>query len=139
LKEVVTFWPRISVRPHQFEAEEFNVGNAEVGHVHAWGLLDIPFPRAIRNLLIEENLAEEHQFIPDSGWTTFRIRTDSDIGHALWLLRISWLRFALKADPEPHQLLREEANRLQLSPQLASLLAQFVPAAAQDRQPQSRS
>jgi hypothetical protein len=128
LKDVVTAWPRISVRPHQFEAEQFNFGSAEVGHIHAWGVLDIPFPRAIRNALIEENLAEEHRFVPDSGWTTFRIRTDSDIGHALWLLRISYLRYALKSDSTPHKLLCEETERLQLSPGLASLLAQFVSA-----------
>jgi luciferase-like monooxygenase len=127
IKEAVLSWPRISVRPHQFAAEEFNFGNAEGGHLHAGGLLDIPFPRAIRNALLEAQLAEQHHFVPNSGWTTFRIRNDSDIDHALWLLRISYLRYALKIDAQPHQLLREETERLSLSPQLVSLLEQFVP------------
>jgi hypothetical protein len=127
LKQTVAAWPHVSVRPHQFSADEFRFDNAEVGHVHAWGTADIPFPRAIRDALLEEHLAEEHRWVPNSGWTTFQIHSDKDLEHALWLMRLSYLRYALKTEVHPSHLLREEVERLHLNPRLASLLAQFVP------------
>src|SRR5260370_33948497 len=50
--QIVSAWPHISVHPHQFEAQEFCFDKAEVGHVHLWGTVDIPFPRAIRDVLL---------------------------------------------------------------------------------------
>ena len=44
LKQEVSSWPGISVLPHRFVAWEYRFGKAEVGHVHFWGDLDIPFP-----------------------------------------------------------------------------------------------
>jgi hypothetical protein len=37
------------------------------------------------------------------------------------------LRYALKTSSHPHRLWQEETERLQVGPQLASLLVQFVP------------
>jgi hypothetical protein len=89
LKEQVAAWPHISTRPHRFGGREFRFGRAEVGHVHFGGTVDIPFTRAIRDVLLEGGLAEKHLWVPDSGWTTFRIRSDKDLEHALWLMRLS--------------------------------------------------
>jgi len=50
-KEEVSGWPNISVHPHRFSAREFRFGKAEVGHVHMGGIVDIPFPRPIRDAL----------------------------------------------------------------------------------------
>jgi hypothetical protein len=126
LKEQVATWPHISTRRHRFGGREFRFGKAEVGHVHAGGTVDIPFTRAIRDVLLEEGLAEKHFWLPDSGWTTLRIRSDKDLERALWLMRLSYLRYALKTSSDPHRLWQEETERLHASPQLASLLAQFV-------------
>ena len=73
LEETVASWPRISVHPHRFGGREFRFANAEVGHVHYRGIVDIPFPRSIRDALLTEELAEEHRWVPNSGWITFRI------------------------------------------------------------------
>ena len=70
LKDEVASWPGISVHPHRFAALEYRFGKAEVGHVHFWGDVDIPFPRAVRDFLLERNRVEQHRWIPDSGWTT---------------------------------------------------------------------
>ena len=48
LEEQVAAWPHVSVHPHRFGGREFRFGNAELGHVHLGGTVDIPFPRNVR-------------------------------------------------------------------------------------------
>lgn len=126
LKDEVSSWPSISVHPHRFAALEYRLGKAEVGHVHFWGDVDIPFPRPVHDFLIAENLAEQHRWVPNSGWTTFRIRGRKDIEHAIWLMRLSYLRYALKTAAVSTQLLANEAQRLHFSPALVEILARFI-------------
>src|SRR5882672_4657219 len=94
LEEEVSGWQNVSVHPHLFGGMEFQFGDAEVGHVHTNGIVDIPFPRSIRDALLADSLAEEHHWVPNSGWITFQMRTEEDLGHALWLMRLSYLRYA---------------------------------------------
>ena len=130
LEQQVSAWPCISVHPHRFGGREFRFGRAEVGHVHTGGVVDIPFPRPVRDALLAEGLAEEHRWVPNSGWTTFRIRSDEDLKRALWLMRLSYLRYALKTAADPRQLLEQESEELHLRPQFKSLLEPFVPRTA---------
>ena len=127
LEDQVSAWPNVSVHPHRFGGKEFRFGKAEIGHVHRDGTVDIPFPRAVRDALVEEGQAEEHRWVPNSGWTTFRVRREGDIGQALELMRVSYLRYALKAAYDPRQLLKQEGETLRLSPRFISLLEVFVP------------
>lgn len=121
----VSSWAGVSVHPHRFGGHEFQVGDAEIGHVHTSGVVDVPFPRAIRDALLEEHRAEEHHWVPNSGWVTFRVRQEQDLGHALWLLRLSYVRYALKTRAD-RNLLEAEAQQLGLSPRFKSLLQTFV-------------
>jgi Family of unknown function (DUF5519) len=130
LKQEVSSWPGISVHPHRFAAWEYRYGKAEVGHVHFWGDVDIPFPRPVHDFLIEHSLAALHRWVPNSGWTTFHIRGAKGVEHAIWLMRLSYLRYVLKSALDPVMLLETEAGRLHLSLDLVSLLARFVPAGA---------
>jgi Family of unknown function (DUF5519) len=130
LEEEVSAWPQISVHQHRFGAKEFRVGSAEVGHVHIGGIVDIPFPRLVRDALVTEGLAEDHRWVPNSGWTTFHVRNEQDFKHALWLLRLSYLRYLLKTAPDPRTLLEQESEHLLLSPRFKALLEPFVPKAA---------
>jgi len=130
LKEIVSAWPNISIHRHQFGASEFRFDKAEVGHVHFWGDVDIPFTRKIRDVLLQEHRANVHRWVPESGWTTFHVSNEGDIQHALWLLRLSYLRFAVKQASNPRALMEDEAEKLRLSPALSSLLMQFVPQTA---------
>jgi len=127
LKEEVSTWPRISVHTHRFGGREFRFRKAEVGHVHDSGEVDIPFPRAFHDELLARGLAEEHRWAPNSGWITFHVRCEGDIQQALWLMRLSYLRYALKASPDPHQLLEQESERIRLGPRFRDLLGRFVP------------
>ena len=127
LEAEVSVWPNISVHPHRFGGREFRFQDAEVGHVHLGGVVDIPFPRSMRDALLAEGLAEEHPWVPNSGWVSFRIRGGQDLNHALWLLRLSLVRYLLKAASDPRQLLEKESKALLLSPRLQSLLQPFIP------------
>jgi len=118
IKKAVSAWPHISVDPHRFGGSEFRFGRAELGHIHEGGTVDIPFPTPIRNALLAANLAEKHHFVPDSGWITFRVRNEEGVDHAIWLFRLSYLRYALKSAPEPRELLPQESETLHLSSQL---------------------
>ena len=127
LGEEVSEWPNVSAHPHRFGGMEFQFGDAEVGHVHTNGIVDIPFPRSVRDALLADSLVEEHHWVPTSGWITFRMRSEEDLNHALWLMRLSYLRYALKTSPDPQKLFEQESEELRLSPRFKSLLEPFVP------------
>ena len=126
LEAEVSAWPNVSIHPHRSGGREFRFGNAEVGHVHIGGIVDIPFPRSIRDALLAEGLAEERHWVPNSGWTTFRIRSEEGLSHALWLMRLSYIRYALKTATDPQKLFEQESEQLHLGPQFKSLLEHFV-------------
>ena len=86
----VLAWPGVEAGPHQFGAVEFTVGEREIGHLHGNSLLDVPFPRAVREELVAAGLAEPHHFLPESGWVSFRIRRTDDAVAAIALLRRSY-------------------------------------------------
>jgi hypothetical protein len=128
LEEQVGAWPHVSVHPHRFGGREFRFGNAELGHVHTGGTVDIPFPRAVRDALWADGLVEVHRWVPNSGWTTFQVRSEGDLKHALWLMRLSYLRYALKTASDPSGMLERDGEELGLGLPLGSLLQQHLPA-----------
>jgi Luciferase len=123
----ISRWPHTSLRAHRFGGCEFLFGKAEIGHVHTGGVVDIPFPRPIRDALLADGLAQEHHWVPDSGWITFRVRNGTDFQHALWLLRLSFLRYLLKTAADPRELFEQESERLHLTLRFKSLLEPFLP------------
>jgi hypothetical protein len=130
LAQEVSSWPQVSVHPHRFGGREFRIGSAEIGHVHTGGVVDIPFPRSVRDALLIAGLAQEHRWVPNSGWITFQIRSETDFKHAVWLMQLSYLRYALKTASDPRRVLDEYSEELQLSPQFKSLFEPFVPRSA---------
>jgi hypothetical protein len=126
LEQQVGSWPHVSVRSHRFGGREFRFQSAEIGHVHPGGIVDIPFPRPLRDALVDERLAEEHHWVPNSGWVTFRVRSQDELENALWLLRLSYLRYALKAVPNPRDMFEAETDKLHLSARFKSLLEVFI-------------
>jgi hypothetical protein len=123
----VAQWPEVAAHPHRFGGQEFVFGKAEIGHIHSNGVVDIPFPRPIRDALLVEGWAQEHHWLPNSGWATFRVRAESDLAHARWLLRLSYLRYALKRNANPAVLLERETEALRLNSRFKSLFEVFVP------------
>jgi hypothetical protein len=54
LVEAVGSWPGVTVGEHRFGGTKWRIGPREIGHVHAWGMLDIAYLRALRDVLVEE-------------------------------------------------------------------------------------
>lgn len=79
---------------------EFTIGEREIGHVHGGRVLDVDFPKHVKDALIAEGSTGEHRFA-GGGWTTFYVESDDDIGRAIRLLRISYLYTALTLRREP--------------------------------------
>lgn len=126
LEEEVLRWSNVSAHPHRFGGREFRFGKAEIGHIHIGGVLDIPMPRAVRDALLMTGLAEEHRWVPDSGWITSRVRSEEQFMHGIWLMELSYLRYALKAAGNACAMLERRAEELHLSPEFKTLFEPFV-------------
>jgi hypothetical protein len=127
VESAVSRWEHVSVCSHRFGGREFRFNKAEIGHTHFWGDVDIPFPRPIRDNLVQAGLVQPHRWVPDSGWITFPMRRGEDVERAVWLLRLSWLRYALRAAPDPFQFLENEVRNLSLDASQATLFRHLMP------------
>jgi len=132
LEDEVTSWPGVTAHSHRFAGREFRFGDAEIGHVHAGGVVDIPFPRALRDALLAQGLAAEHRWVPDSGWTTFHVHREDEMAHAIWLMRLSYARYAIKKSGDGQTVFQQESGRLALIEPFRSLLQEFVRRASVD-------
>jgi len=93
-------WEGIESHPHRFGGTEFRLGKREIGHIHGDSLVDIPFPKKIRDEIVKAGEANPHHVLPESGWTSFYLKEDQDIERAIDLLDRSY-RIALKQKPKP--------------------------------------
>jgi len=90
VRSIVAAWPGIHEEPGRFQEVEFKLGKREIGHLHGDVLLDVPFPRRVRDELVAAGAAEPHHILPESGWISFRLRSAGDAEHAIALLRRSY-------------------------------------------------
>ncbi len=85
-------WPGVEARPHRFDGVEFRVRGHEIGHLHGDSLADLPFPKRVREELVAEGKARPHHVLPETGWTSYRIRGPQDVEGALELFRLNYER-----------------------------------------------
>jgi hypothetical protein len=90
IRRAVLGWPGVTAHAHRFGGTEFRLGRREIGHTHGGRLVDIPFPTAVRNELVESGQAEPHHVLPRSGWVSLRVRGPEDVETAIRLLRRSY-------------------------------------------------
>jgi len=57
-------WSGITSQPHRFGGTEYCLRRREIGHVHGDGLVDIPFPKTVRNELVTGGRAEPPTSFP---------------------------------------------------------------------------
>lgn len=117
ITQAVLQWPQMNCVPHRFGGIEYQLGTREIGHIHGDTLVDIPFPKAIRNQLVESGQASPHHILPDSGWISFYIRQPEDVSQAIHLLRRSYLLAQEQATKRhtakpssPEELSHQEGN-----------------------------
>jgi hypothetical protein len=63
---------------------------------------------------------------PNAGWVTFRVRSDEDLHHAIWLMGLSYFRYALKTAVDPRKLFAEASQEVQLTSRFTPVLEQFM-------------
>jgi hypothetical protein len=80
----------VTAAPHRFGGTEYKLGKREIGHIHGNYLADIPFPKKVRNEIIEKKEALPHHILPDSGWISVYINNDEDVDKAIKLLLRSY-------------------------------------------------
>jgi hypothetical protein len=90
INEAVSAWEGVTSRAHRFGGIEFTLGKRELGHVHGNKLVDIPFPKAIRNELVDSGKVLPHHILPESGWISFYIRKEEDVSRAIELFKLSY-------------------------------------------------
>jgi hypothetical protein len=90
ITQTVTSWKGISAAPHRFGGIEYRLGTRELGHIHGDYLLDIPFPKKVRDEIVNAGLAEPHHILPNTGWVSFYLRAEEDVQKAIALLRRSY-------------------------------------------------
>jgi predicted DNA-binding protein (MmcQ/YjbR family) len=90
ITEAVTSWGEITLAPHRFGGTAFMLGKRELGHIHGDRLVDIPFPKPVRDELVSTGQAKPHHILPDSGWISLFLKSETDIDHAIKLMRTSF-------------------------------------------------
>ena len=90
ITEAVTSWPGVATQPHRFGGVEYVIGKREVGHIHGDHLVDIPFPKKVRDEIVAAGRAQPHHILPETGWISFYIRQKDDVEKAIALLRESY-------------------------------------------------
>lgn len=90
VRAVVVTWPGIEAHPHRFGGTEYLMGAREIGHMHGDALLDVPFPKKVRDQMVAEGRAEPHHILPETGWVSFYLREEADVERAIALLHDSY-------------------------------------------------
>ena len=83
-------WNGMEAHPHRFGGTEFRIGRREIGHIHGDVLVDIPFPKKVRDEIVAAGEAEPHHILPETGWVSFYLRDEGDIERAIVLLKRSY-------------------------------------------------
>jgi hypothetical protein len=95
----VTGWPGVTAHPHRFGGTEYRLGERrEIGHIHGDALVDIPFPKKVRDEVVAAGRAKPHHIFPDSGWISFYLHEAADVERAVDLFRLSY-EVAMKQRP----------------------------------------
>jgi len=95
ITQTLLSWEGVSTSPHRFGGVEYLLGTRELGHIHGDYLVDIPFPKKVREEIVSAKLAEPHHILPETGWISFYLRENEDIEKAITLLHRSY-EIALK-------------------------------------------
>jgi hypothetical protein len=90
ITEAVTSWAGVTSQPHRFGGLEYLLGRREIGHIHGDHLVDIPFPKKVRDEIVAAGRAQPHHVLPETGWVSLYLRQEPDVEQAIALLKQSY-------------------------------------------------
>lgn len=95
ITQALLAWEEVSVAPHSFDGVEYRLGRRELGHIHGDYMLDIPFPKKVRDEVVASGLASPHHLLTETGWVSLYLRQPGDVEIAIQMLQRSY-QIALK-------------------------------------------
>ena len=90
ITQAVIAWAGMATAPHRFGGVEYVLGTREIGHIHGDHMVDIPFPKKVRDELVAAGRAQPHHILPEAGWVSFYLRQEVDVEQAIALLYESY-------------------------------------------------
>lgn len=91
IQQTLLTWAGVKAVPHRFGGTEYRLGEKrELGHIHGDWLVDIPFPKKVRDEVVAAGRAEPHHILPDTGWVSFYLRQPEDVARAIELFQLSY-------------------------------------------------
>ncbi len=90
IRAALLSWPQVEAHPHRFGGTEYRIGRRELGHIHGDSLVDIPFPKKLRDDIVAAGKAQPHHILPDTGWISLYLRQPADVDRAIELFRLSY-------------------------------------------------
>ena len=107
ITQAVLTWAGMATAPHRFGGVEYVLGTREIGHIHGDHMVDIPFPKKVRDEIVAAGRAQPHHILPETGWVSFYLRQDVDVEHAIALLHESY-QIAQKQKPKTIEVENEQ-------------------------------
>lgn len=90
ITKAVQSWTGVTTNPHRFGGVEYVIGKREIGHIHGDHLVDIPFPKKVRDEIVAAGRALPHHILPETGWVSFYLQQQDDVDKAIALLHESY-------------------------------------------------
>jgi hypothetical protein len=127
-------WPGVQVREHinPLAAEdgddgvEFRLYGRQIGHVHHDCSVHLSLTKALKQMVIEQGLAEPLELAGSAGWAAYQAERPQDAVRAIWLLRLNYVRLRRqRMSPDAaarSDVLREHERALELTPSMSTVL-----------------
>src|SRR5512145_793478 len=90
ITKAVTEWDGVTSAPHRFGGVEYVIGRREIGHIHGDHMVDIPFPKKVRDEIIAAGRAQPHHILPETCWISFYLRQEVHVEQAIAMLNESY-------------------------------------------------
>jgi len=90
ITKAATSWAGVTAIPHRFGGVEYVIDKHEIGHIHGDHMVDIPFPKKVRDEIVAAGRAQPHHILPETGWVSFYLRQEEDVERAIALLKESF-------------------------------------------------
>lgn len=98
IEREVEGWPGITTGDTGRGGLQFSYGRVELGHLHGNSFADLPFPKKVRDGLIEQGRASVHDPLPNSGWVRRRMGGPGDTEAVIELFRMNYDRAKARAE-----------------------------------------
>ncbi|MDB5289584.1 MAG: hypothetical protein JWL69_825 [Phycisphaerales bacterium] len=95
--KTVQAWPGVTIASDG-SGLCLSLDGVQLGHLRWNGRIDLPFGPEVGDQLMAEDMVTRDPDPPETQRVVFDVRTQADVGRALWLLRIAYLNVDSKLE-----------------------------------------